>query len=174
MTQQHTEFGAASVESIYVSLSKELWAIFYAHCNESELAYDAVQEVFARLQQQDRSTIRDVKSWLVRVGRNWLRDFARHQKIAAKSVDFLDGTPGENQPPSESLLNQEQHAIVRQTLAEMSSEDRSVLVFRYSLGWSSQKIADELETTASAVDMRLSRARKRLRRLLEQAGVDST
>ncbi len=173
MTHKHTEYGSASVESIYLSLSKELWAIFYAHCNESELAYDAVQEVFARLQQQDRSTIRDVKSWLVRVGRNWLRDFARHRKIAAKSVDFLDGTPGNNQTASDSLLDQEQHAIVREALASMTTEDRSVLVFRYSMGWSSQKIADELDTTASAVDMRLSRARKRLRRLLEQAGVDS-
>lgn len=173
MTHEHTDFGSASVESIYLSLSKELWAIFYAHCNESELAYDAVQEVFARLQQQDRSSIRDVKSWLVRVGRNWLRDFARHRKIAAKSVDFLDGTPAGTQTASENLLSQEQHAIVRQSLETMSTEDRTVLVYRYAMGWSSQKIADELNTSASAVDMRLSRARKRLRRLLEQAGVDS-
>jgi len=52
----------------------------------------------------------------------------------------------------------------------MLEDDRKVLVMKYSLDWSSAQMAKVMDSTAAAVDMRLSRARRRLAELLEEQG----
>jgi RNA polymerase sigma-70 factor (ECF subfamily) len=103
------------------------------------------------------------------VGRNWLRDVARRQKIAARPVDFLDEVVTTAADPAAAAEQQETRQRVRDALAQLKVEDREVLVLRYGLSWSSQQIAQALESTAPAIDMRLSRARRRLAELLEHA-----
>jgi hypothetical protein len=112
---------------------------------------------------------RDMRSWLLQVGRNWLRDVARRQKVATRSVEHLDTLAGSRQEPSSDVENQELHLQVRKELAQMKLEDREVLLLRYSLGWSSNSIATALNSTTSAVDMRLSRARKKLAEKFDKA-----
>ncbi|MBW3539038.1 MAG: RNA polymerase sigma factor [Planctomycetes bacterium] len=163
---------SAEVEAVYRTQGRELWALFYAYCNNADRAHDALQEAFARLQEQNGTPIRDMRAWLLRVGRNWLRDVARRQKVAARSVDFLDGvSAGGGGEPSEAAERAELFAQVREALGRLKTEDREVLVLRYALGWPSQRIAETLDVRAAAVDMRLSRARRRLAELLEDIGV---
>lgn len=162
---------SCQVEAIYHEQSRELWALFYAHCCDAERAADAVQESFVRLFEQEPGEILDVRAWLLRVGRNWLRDVARHQKVKSRSLADPDlPKPPASKTPEELLSSQELQQQVRDGLDELREEDRTALILRYSLGWSSQKIADALESTPSAIDMRLSRARKRLGHWLENSG----
>jgi RNA polymerase sigma factor CnrH len=169
-----SEAWTVEIEAVYRRDGRELWALFYAQCNDPDRAYDAVQEAFARLQEQNGEIIRDARAWLVRVGRNWLRDVARRQRVAAKSSDGLDLLPhvetDGRDDPRRQLEHGELLAQVREGLAHLKEEDREVLVLRYALGWSSSRIAKVLESSASAVDMRLSRARKRLAKYLESIG----
>ena len=162
---------SARVETVYRSQARELWALFYAQCCDADRAYDALQEAFLRLQQQNGKPIRDERAWLLHVGRNWLRDVARRQKVAARPSERLDGMPGSDSDPAVIAAGEETQALVREALATLKADDRDVLVLRYSLGWSSQQIAASLHSTATAIDMRLSRARRRLAEKLEQSGV---
>jgi RNA polymerase sigma-70 factor (ECF subfamily) len=162
---------SATIEAVYRSQAREIWALFYAHCSDPERAQDALQEAFARLHEQDGRTIRDVRAWLLRVGRNWLRDVARREKVRARAVDFLDATPAPGDDPLAAVSTEEQRTVVRAALGRLRAEDREVLVLRYAMNWPSQRIAETLDITPAAVDMRLSRARKRLGALLEQSGV---
>lgn len=158
------------IESVYREQSRELWALFYAHCGESERAYDAVQESFLRLQQQPAESVSDLRAWLLQVGRNWLRDQSRRKGSRAAGFDGLD-TADCDRSPLQSLI-QEEHAVrVRHALRELAEEDRQVLVLRYALAWSSQRISDAVGSTPAAVDMRLSRARKRLAQELFKLGI---
>ena len=159
------------VEAVYRSRARELWALFYAQCCDADRAYDALQEVFLRLQQQNGTPIRDERAWLLRVGRNWLRDVARRQKVAARASERLDILPSGGVDPLQTAAGEEIQGRVREALDQLREDDREVLVLRYALGWSSQRIASVLESSAPAVDMRLSRARKRLGELLTQSGV---
>jgi RNA polymerase sigma-70 factor (ECF subfamily) len=52
----------------------------------------------------------------------------------------------------------------------MREDDRQALVLRYALNWSSARMAEVLGVSAAAVDMRLSRARRRLAELLREDG----
>ena len=171
MSDQRSSGWSAKVESVYRSQGRELWALFYAHCTDADRAYDALQEAFVRLQEQNGAPIRDMRAWLLRVGRNWLRDVARRKSSATRSSEHLDELAVSQQEASSIVEQREVQLLVREAMAQLRADDREVLVLRYSMGWSSNRIADVLSSTASAVDMRLSRARRRLGNLLEKSGV---
>ncbi len=173
MSDEQATTWSAKVEAVYRAQNRELWALFYAQCNNADLAYDALQEAFARLQAYQGPELRDIRAWLLRVGRNWLRDVARHRRIAAHSVEYLDETVGTGINPAAIAAQKELQDQVRTALDGLKPDDREVLVLRYALGWPSGRIANVLELSITAVDMRLSRARKRLADILEQAGVDN-
>ena len=168
MTQQRSSELSAKAESIYRDQGRELWALFYAQCCDAERAHDALQEAFLRLYQQNGTPIRDVRAWLLQVGRNWLRDVARRQRVAARPAEHLDSLAGPPEEASSIAENKEYHSQIRKCLSQLKIEDREVLVLRYSMGWSSRRIASVLNSTTSAVDMRLSRARRRLAELIKK------
>ncbi len=159
------------VEAVYRDQARELWAMFYAHCGKPERAYDALQEAFLRLQQQPEGDILDLRAWLLHVGRNWLRDQARRKSSGTVQSDSLDSRGGSEAEPIDSLIGEELRGQVREALHRLRDDDREVLVLRYALSWSSQRIAETVGSTPAAVDMRLSRARQRLATELEKMGV---
>ncbi|MEX0716660.1 MAG: sigma-70 family RNA polymerase sigma factor [Planctomycetaceae bacterium] len=171
MSDERTTPWSAEIETVYQDQGRELWALFYAQCSNPETAYDALQEAFARLHEQNGTPIRDVRAWLLQVGRNWIRDVARRQRVAAKPSEHLDRLADPREGAESLLERRELHAQVRSALSELKDEDREVLVLRYSLGWSSNRMAIALNTTAAAIDMRLSRARRRLAERLQEMGV---
>lgn len=56
---------------------------------------------------------------------------------------------------------------VREALARLKPDEREVLLLTYWDGFSSSELSDLLNTTATAIRMRLHRARKALGRLLQ-------
>jgi len=163
---------SAEIEAVYLREGREIWALLYAQCSDSDRAYDALQEAFVRLQNQEVNSIRNIRAWVLTVAQNWLRDFARRQNHAARSADFLDNIVGQNSDPLDDLGHKERNCQVRQSLRQLRAEDREVLVLRYALGWSSKRMSIALNTSTSAIDMRLSRARKRLCEELVKVGID--
>jgi len=146
--------------------------MLYAQCCDSERAYDAVQESFVRLHKHNGDPIENMRGWLLQVGRNWLTDTARRKDATTGVSERLDKLAGSWMEPPDALEREEMRDHVRQALGKLRVDDREVLVLRYALGWSSQRMAAALELTAAAVDMRLSRARNRLGNLLQRAGID--
>lgn len=159
------------LDALYRRISRELWAIFYSQCSDSERAYDAVQESFLKLHSYTGEPIRDPRAWLLRVGQNWLRDVARRKSSSCKLTTTLDEmTNTERFDPEQMMASEENRDVVREALKEMIEDDRKVLVMKYSLDWSSAQMATVLDCSAAAIDMRLSRARRRLAELLEEQG----
>jgi RNA polymerase sigma-70 factor (ECF subfamily) len=173
MTNQRTARWSAKIEAIYENQGREMWAMLYSQCCDPEAAYDALQEAFTRLHEQNGTPILDVRAWVLRVGGNWLRDAARRRTTAAREFEHLDSLPGKPNDPPALLQRQELFAGVRQALASLRDDDREVLVLRYALGWSSHRIATALNATSAAVDMRLLRARRRLAEVFKESGIDN-
>jgi DNA-directed RNA polymerase specialized sigma24 family protein len=57
MLEQRSSELSAKVETICRDQGRELWALFYAQCCDSDRAYDALQEAFQRLYQQNGAPI---------------------------------------------------------------------------------------------------------------------
>jgi len=162
---------ATDAETLYLSQGRELWALFYSRCCDAELALDAVQEAMLRLCEHQGAPIRDVRRWVLRVGRNWLSDVLLRRRHAGPSIPNLDGLVGGSPEPSSLSSAAERQMQVREALAQLRVADRELLVLRYALDWDSKRIAQHLGTTATAIDMRLSRARRRCAQALHAVGV---
>lgn len=158
------------LDSLYRENSRELWAIFYSQCSDPERAYDAVQEAFLKYHVYAGEPIRDPRAWLLRVGQNWLRDVARRKSSSTKLSATLDDVANNRFAAEDILSSDENRETIRGALLMMIEDDRKVLVMKYALNWSSAQMAIVMDCTAAAIDMRLSRARKRLAELLEEQG----
>lgn len=161
------------VADSYRRYSRELWATFYSMTSDPERAWEAVQEAFVRLQEHTGQVIRDERAWLLQVGKNWLRDFARRKQQSARVAADLEGMTSSTLDPAGVAARDELRQQVGVGLAQLRSDDREILLLRYALGWSSQRIAEVLGIRVTAVDMRLTRARQRLGMILEELGVDA-
>ena len=161
------------LDAIYRENSRELWAIFYSQCSDPERAYDAVQESFLRLHAYRGEPIRDPRAWLLRVGQNWLRDVARRKSSSCKLTATLDELSNERFSPEDIMSSDENREAIRDALQMMLEDDRKVLVMKYALSWTSAQMAKVMICSAAAVDMRLSRARRRLAELLSEQGYEN-
>jgi RNA polymerase sigma-70 factor (ECF subfamily) len=162
-------------DTLYQRHSREVWALAYARWMNSDTAMDITQEAFLRLWKklEEGEVILNVRAWLLRVARNLAEDHAKsafrrngtHPPALMNAVQSREGLP------LDSLEKEETSAQVRELLEELSKQDREILTYRYALEYNTEQIAEVLGINATAVHMRLSRARQRLAERLKAQGV---
>jgi RNA polymerase sigma-70 factor, ECF subfamily len=164
--QQHADF-----EALYQRHSREVWALAYARWMNSDTAMDLTQEAFLRLwnQWQQGEKILNPRAWLLRVTRNLAEDYAKSafRRNGTQPPQLMNGVRSSEPLPLETLEREESFAQVRAMLKELSEADREILTLRYALDYSANEIAECLSINATAVHMRLSRARQRLAERLQ-------
>ena len=98
------------------------------------------------------------KAWLVRTMRNLATDLWRRQMLE------------DNLPPVEAAptTSPELRLDVAQALAELTSEERELVVMRYVEGMNSREIGEALEVPEGTVRRRLSDCRSKLAERLRQ------
>jgi RNA polymerase sigma-70 factor (ECF subfamily) len=160
------------VDDSYRRYAREMWSVFYGICSDAERATEAVQEAFLRYQRREGLGLRDERAWLLHVGRNWLRDFARRRRNSEQAAGLNEVSTTALDPAGEAVRD-ELRVQVDQALSRLRSDDREVLLLRYALGWPAPRIAEVLGLRSAAVDMRLTRARQRLALVLNELGVNA-
>lgn len=168
---------AAEFESLYERHSREVWALAYARWLDADLALDIAQEAFLRLWKswEGGETIQNPRAWLLRVARNLAEDYAKSsfRRNGTQPPEHLNGLHSHDPLPLERLEREETCAAIRGLLEELAPADREILTLRYALDYDAQRIAEFLGIHATAVHMRLSRARQRLGQKLMARGVQS-
>lgn len=71
----------------------------------------------------------------------------------------------------DELERRERHALVGRALESLDEVTRPAVILRYYDGMSSKEIGEALGLSPAAVDMRLSRARQQLKKILGSAAV---
>src|SRR5947199_3338823 len=165
----------AEFEGLYQRTSREVWALAYARWMNADTALDITQEAFLRLWKQWEAgeTILNPRAWLLRVARNLAEDHAKSafRRNGTHPPQTMNGVQAHDPPPLESLEREETFAQLRGVLEQLSQPDREILTLRYALDYNANEIADLLAINATAVHMRLSRARQRLAERLTAEGV---
>ena len=158
---------AADFEAIYERHSREVWALVYARWLNADMALDIMQEAFLRLwkQWQEGERIVNPRAWLLRVARNLAEDHAKSslppQRHAAAADD--ERRAGRETRCRWIAWNAtETFGNCAPSWNSSRPADREILTLRYALDYDASEIADMLEINATAVHMRLSRARQRL------------
>jgi len=165
----------ADFEALYQRHSREVWALAYARWMNADLAQDIMQEAFLRLwkQWQDGEAILNPRAWLLRVARNLAEDHAKSafRRNGTHPPQTMNGVRSSEPMPLESLEREETFAQLRGVLEQLATPDREILTLRYGLDYNANEIAELLAINATAVHMRLSRARQRLAERLNAEGV---
>lgn len=165
----------ADFQALYERHSREVWALAYARWMSADLALDIMQEAFLRLWKQwlDGEEILNPRAWLLRVARNLAEDHAKSafRRNGTHPPATMNGVRSQDLLPLENLEREETFGQLREMLNELAHADREILTLRYALDYNANEIADILEINATAVHMRLSRARQRLAERLTAQGV---
>jgi RNA polymerase sigma-70 factor, ECF subfamily len=165
----------ADFEALHQRHSREVWALAYARWLNAEVALDIMQEAFLRLWKQwhQGENILNPRAWLLRVARNLAEDHAKSafHRNGTQSPATMNGVKTHDPAPLESLAREETLGQVRNVLNELAPADREILTLRYALDYDASAIAAILDINATAVHMRLSRARQRLAERLTAQGV---
>lgn len=177
--RQASERRRTDFETLYQRHSREVWALAYARWMNADVAQDIMQEAFLRLwkQWQDGGeSILNPRAWLLRVARNLAEDYAKSafRRNGTQPPQTMNGVRSSDALPLERLEREETFARLRKELEHLAPPDREILTLRYGLDYNANEIADLLAINATAVHMRLSRARQRLAERLTAQGVCAT
>lgn len=147
----------------------------YARWMDADTAMDVTQEAFLRLWKQWESgeEILNPRAWLLRVARNLAEDLAKSsfRRNGTHPPQLMNGVRAHEPMPLESMEREETFAQLRGVMEELPEADREILTLRYALDYHAGEIAELLDINATAVHMRLSRARQRLAERLTAKGV---
>lgn len=131
-------------------------------------AQDIAQETFLigfenlpRLKEQAR-----LKSWLMGIAGNLVRDYYKKRKMAGMPEDFEGELTALD--PLQSTEERERHEVLYKALAKLTERYRAVLIKRYLEGLEYPQIAEDLGLSIGAVEVCMHRARKALAEELKE------
>lgn len=143
-------------------------AVAYSATRDASLAADAVQEACLKAWHK-RASLADPQrfaGWLLHIVRRCALDQLRSRKPVQSLTGAEAGPAGETHDASTPMMKREEDQRVREALDELDDESRLAVVMRYYDGCAAKEIAQVLGCSPAAVDMRLKRARDRLRQRL--------
>lgn len=109
-------------------------------------------------------------AWLTAITRNTARNYHRSAQNRPGTQAIPEGTPAPDASPEEAILQAERSAAVHNALGRLSPGDRALFYRKYYYLQSTAQIAAELGMTVRAVEGRLYRLKKQLRRMLGGEG----
>ncbi len=152
----------------------ESWlrAVIAARCREPQAVDEVMQEVAMAVVKQN-SPLKEtskVKPWLyqiaVRQSLMYRRKHGRRRNMEHRYAEQIETRPRRSAPqdPLDWLIASERQSLIRDGIARLNPKDAELLLLKYTQDWTYRQIAEHLGTTASAVESRLHRARRNMRR----------
>jgi RNA polymerase sigma-70 factor (ECF subfamily) len=145
---------------------RSLFAFLYHMTNQREASEDMVQNVFYRML-RSRHTFRgdgEFRTWMYHVARNVLKD---HGKKTGRSnhydvTEFAEQLAG-NLRADERIQKRQEMLMLQHAMANLSPENRELLVLNRLQELKYHEIARIMDMTADAVKLRIHRAIHQLR-----------
>ncbi|MDE7453593.1 MAG: sigma-70 family RNA polymerase sigma factor [Clostridia bacterium] len=146
------------VTEIVNNYSDMIMRIAYQNVNNYQESEDIMQEVFLSLLK--KSTFKDpehLKAWLIRVTLNKCRDYLRSKRNRHIPLDEVQNC----------LFTPDQHKTLEE-LYELPEIDRNIIYLHYYEGYTAAEIGKILKKSENSIFLRLTRARQKLKHILEK------
>lgn len=159
------------LKELYSKYYKELYLYIYSLSKNREITEDLVQETFlkALLSLSDSHT--NMRAWLYMVGRNLYFNFAKKEK-GKESLDKATSTPANEPSMIERIIENESRRLCFEVLQSLQGVKKEVLILQYFGGLSQKEIAATLHITPENVRVLSFRAKKELRKFMEENGYE--
>ena len=171
LLQQAQKGDTEAFGRIYELYAPPVFRFLYAHLDSHLDAEDLTEEVFLRAWQAlPGYRMRGIPftGFLFRVARNALYDHYRRSRKRATDPGLEQDLVDDLQPdPAESVPAHLERRELRQVLAQLRADYRTVLVLRFLVGLSPEETAQAMERSAGAVRVLQHRALAAVRKLLD-------
>jgi RNA polymerase sigma-70 factor (ECF subfamily) len=151
----------ANFDALFLAHYDEVYRLLYRIVGTRDEAEDLAQETFLRLARQRFGLGREhnLRGWLYAVASNLafnaLRGRGRRQR--REEIVFRQADSGGEPDPAEALIQDDERAAVRRTLAVLPERQARLLMLRHS-GLSYREIAEVLGMAPGSVGTTLARA----------------
>lgn len=166
-----------SPQMLYLENERWLRTVVRSRIREPDAVEDIMQNIALALVRH-RDSLEDIKkvgAWLYQIAVKqvpmYRRTRGRRRRFEDRLAAEADPTADkfENQNPVRHVLATEQQHQVRAALQDLDELDRQILMLKYSEGWSYRQLAGHLGVKENTVEYRLTKARRKLRRLLSDS-----
>ncbi|MEK5068683.1 RNA polymerase sigma factor [Sporosarcina sp. FSL K6-1508] len=160
-------------EELGLYLERKLKGVYYVLLKmgaKKEDAEDILQETAYRfVQLLDGVDERYIDAWLYRVAINLFYDGLKKQKTMDRYLALFKTEDLLNlYTPEQSLIDGEFVKQMKIAMSKLRPKDTELLLLKYSAEFSLKDMAHLLETTDKSIKTQLARAKKRLRKMIEE------
>ncbi|MBP0982880.1 MAG: RNA polymerase sigma factor [Oscillospiraceae bacterium] len=140
-----------------------LHRVAFSYLRSRADAEDVCQDTFVRLMNfsGDFPTDEDCKRWLIRVAVNLSKNLLKYRRTHGEPLEYPDDNAD---IPAEPTAESELLPLIK----SLPPEYGAVIHLFYYEGYSAKEIAQMLDISVTAVTSRLSRGRRRLKKLLTE------
>ncbi len=153
-------------EYLYDRYSDKVYRKCLSFAKDNARAEDYTHDIFMKLVVTLSSYKENAKfsTWLYSITYNFCVDKTRIGKKLAESeldenMDFIDEDAGQ------ADLREIEAQRLRESLEQVSEDDKAILLMKYQDDMSIKEIADIMGVTESAIKMRLKRAKEKVKKL---------
>ena len=147
----------SELERLYREQRDRMWRAVFAFAGDREVASDAVAEAFTQALRRG-AAVRSPERWVWRAAfRIAAGELKRGRAETLELPDVAD--------PADDMDDRATDLVA--ALRTLPHKQRAAIVLHHTMGYPAKDIAAIIGTTAPGVHVHLSRARKRLRELLE-------
>ncbi|OLZ08504.1 RNA polymerase sigma factor [Sulfobacillus thermosulfidooxidans] len=167
----HGENWDALMSDLFAYYKPRLLRMAVNMLNDAELAEDAVSEIWIRVLTHLSTFRHDAKfsTWLYRIAMNTIIDMERAKGRMMTYFQPNENLPSDHSEDPDSHCEQSfKQELIRYALTRLSPMQRSLIIMRDIEHLPIKQLATILAIPETAVKSRLHRARKALKRLLQQ------
>ncbi len=164
-----------ALRSLFDQEESRLLRYAFSLTGRKAVAEEIVQEVFFQLHARWKE-VDNPHSWLVRSVRNRSFNYLRKNKrevlneLVGDVADLAEQNGGAS--PEEALQRMESVAAIRNSLADLSEQDRELVQLKYFENLKYRDISEKTGLSVSNVGYRLHHILKELAKKLQQLGID--
>ncbi len=163
---ERNEKGLSLLQTYYSPLMRYIVSPILKDSREQEECISEItMKIWDNIQSFD-SNKGSWNAWITAISRNSALSRARKIKPTVSTEDIPKDLPSPDPTPEEVLILKERQELLIKALNQLSQKDRAIFYRKYYYLQSTAQIAMEMSTTERAVEGKLYRIKKRLRKLL--------
>lgn len=159
---------------LYDLFNKQVFSQAYIYLQSSELANDAVQEVFIRIwsNKEKLADVKHIRNYIFIVARNVIISDLRRRVLHQYLDEEMEMMDDQTLLPDRQLSLKESMKIIQEAIENLSPQQRTAYTLSRNNGLSYDEIAKQMDISLPTVKTHISLALKSLRNYLSQHSVD--
>ncbi len=176
LIQKAKAFDQSALAIIYDRYSTPLYQYAYRQLGNQQMAEDCVAETFTRflrILKNKKGPKEHLRAYLYRIAHNWITDQFRRKTSTLETLDEqIEQIESDQVGVETAVLKKLSGQLLRGLLKELTPEQRQVIVLKHLEDMSNNEVAEIMERNVGSIKALNSRGLARLRKLIEEQGIE--